>query len=365
MATTIHVRFATNRNRVSGSELFGTSFEGGDATRYVTGTIDVVRLSSLPDTGWTPLSETLAIDPPSPALEARWSHRPKRTRPPSAWPHSPRTGARRRWKNPSGYGIILLPGFASTLSMPSRRAAQIAFAYRAADIFCFSWPANGQGEQNDYRLDRRDAEEIGPGDRRRAGPVPRHHRRHAEGAAANHPWPAIPWARSPFGRRSRSSAASSRSSSRRGHSTGLLLAADEDDDALPIQQARPLVKLARRVSVYTAGGDLALGVSQIVNGKPRLGHGGPRNLASLPKSVTRIDCSDVAATQGDHGETHFSHQYYRLAPRVIADIVQVLAGTPPNAIAGRLADPTNRPGAASRPSMRAPRTCPARSRRTR
>ena len=70
-----------------------------------------------------------------------------------------------------------------------------------------------------------------------------------------------------------------------------------------------------------------------------MGHHGPRNLASFPPTVTRIDCSDVAATQGDSGETHFSHQYYRLAPRVIADVVQVIAGKPPNQISGRLPDP--------------------------
>jgi hypothetical protein len=70
-----------------------------------------------------------------------------------------------------------------------------------------------------------------------------------------------------------------------------------------------------------------------------MGHYGPRDLASFPPTVTRIDCSDVAATQGDGGETHFSHQYYRLAPRVIADVVQVIAGKAPNQISGRLADP--------------------------
>ncbi|MFL5181656.1 MAG: hypothetical protein ACJ8CQ_14155, partial [Microvirga sp.] len=36
---------------------------------------------------------------------------------------------------------------------------------------------------------------------------------------------------------------------------------------------------------------------------------------------------------------HFSHQYYRLAPRVIADVVQVIAGKAPNQISGRLPGP--------------------------
>lgn len=76
-----------------------------------------------------------------------------------------------------------------------------------------------------------------------------------------------------------------------------------------------------------------------MNGRPPLGLWGPRDLGSLPKSTTAVDCSDVAATQGDDGESHFSHQYYRLSPRVIPDVVQVLNETPPDKIIGRLRHP--------------------------
>src|SRR5215211_7569223 len=67
---TIRVRFATNRNRVTGAALFGNNFEGNDPKRYVTGSIDVERRSNLPDTGWSPLPGTLVIDPPTTPLVA-------------------------------------------------------------------------------------------------------------------------------------------------------------------------------------------------------------------------------------------------------------------------------------------------------
>src|SRR5215210_2482046 len=160
--TRIQVRFATNRNRVAGGALFGSDFANSNPKQYVTGSIDVVRLSNLPDTGWAPLIDTLVIDPPTPRLAAVLAE---------AHPtETPATGLvafaeeRRQAKAMAaapGYGLILLPGFASTFVDALRRAAQIAFAYRAADIFCFSWPANGRVNLTDYRLDRRDAEQSG------------------------------------------------------------------------------------------------------------------------------------------------------------------------------------------------------------
>src|SRR6478736_197236 len=345
--TRIHVRFATNRNQIAGGALFGKDFANNEPKQYVTGSIDVVRLSNLPDTGWTPLIDTLVIDPPTPRLETVLA---------DAHPtETPATGLvafadeRRQAQAMAaapGYGLILLPGFASTFIDALRRAAQIAFAYRAADIFCFSWPANGRVNLADYRLDRLDAESSGQAiadalaqflakiRSMPAGQRPTIHVVcHSMGAFAFR-------AAVQVIRRAQADLIKTRA-----FEGALLMAADEDDDALSDEnRLGPLLKLARRVAAYAAGGDLALGIAQVVNGRPRLGHWGPRNLTSFPKSVTRIDCSDVAATQGDHGETHFSHQYYRLAPRVIADVVQVFAGKQPSEITGRLADPANPAG---------------------
>jgi len=116
--TRIHVRFATNRNQIAGGALFGNDFANNDPKQYVTGSIDVVRLSNLPDTGWTPLIDTLVIDPPTPRLETVLA---------DAHPtETPATGLvafadeRRQAQAMAaapGYGLILLPGFASTFGV--------------------------------------------------------------------------------------------------------------------------------------------------------------------------------------------------------------------------------------------------------
>jgi hypothetical protein len=57
---TIRVRFATNRNRVTGASLFGNVFRGqrSEALRDRLGRSSE-RRSNLPDTGWSPLPATL------------------------------------------------------------------------------------------------------------------------------------------------------------------------------------------------------------------------------------------------------------------------------------------------------------------
>ena len=120
--------------------------------------------------------------------------------------------------------------------------------------------------------------------------------------------------------------------------SAFLVAADVNYDALSkAKEFQPVIKLAKQVPVYKNGGDLALSLSNIINKYPRLGAWGPRDLSKLPMTVTSVDCSDVASTQGDNGETHYGHQYYRLSPWVIKDAVQVLAGISPDQIEGRLA----------------------------
>lgn len=60
MPDTIRVRFATNRNPVPGPTLFGPKFRDNDPKHYVTGSINVIRLSNLPDTGWGTGSQLIA-----------------------------------------------------------------------------------------------------------------------------------------------------------------------------------------------------------------------------------------------------------------------------------------------------------------
>ncbi len=351
---TIRVRFATNRNRVTGASLFGNVFEGNDPKRYVTGSIDVERRSNLPDTGWSPLPATLAIDPPTTPLVANVGA-PVAAAAGAPAGQTPATGIIAFAKEQSAaktataaaaaaapsFGLVLLPGFASTFLDAMRRAAQIASAYKAANVFCFSWPANGKVQLDDYQADRVDAEKSGQAI---ADALAQFLATIKAMPAAQRPTiHVVCHSMGAFAFRAAVQAIGSSHPDliqTRAFEGALLMAADEDDDALSDPaRLRPLLALARRTTSYIAGGDLALLVAQVVNGRPRMGHHGPRNLASFPPTVTRIDCSDVAATQGDAGETHFSHQYYRLAPRVIADVVQVIAGKPPNQISGRLPDP--------------------------
>ncbi len=118
-----------------------------------------------------------------------------------------------------------------------------------------------------------------------------------------------------------------------------LMAADEDADAL----ARPeklakLLRLANRVHVYNARDDVALQVSDRTKGNPdRLGTDGPENLDLLDERVIAIDCSDISDTITAHGR----HQYYRLRPEAIEDVVATLRGEPQEDREGRV---TIRPG---------------------
>ncbi|MBB4284675.1 alpha/beta hydrolase [Roseospira goensis] len=103
-----------------------------------------------------------------------------------------------------------------------------------------------------------------------------------------------------------------------------LMAADEDDDCFEhADKLKPLTELARRIHVYHAETDLALEVSDKTKfNRDRLGTAGPRTFSGLDTRITAVDCTDVAATEIEHG----CHQYYRLRPEVIRDVRAVLAG---------------------------------------
>jgi esterase/lipase superfamily enzyme len=352
-AAQIRVRFATNRNPVNGPALFGNEFREDDPTSYVTGSIEVARLSNLPDTGWTPRPQTLQIDEPA----ERLADVATATAGPSAGAVStPARGilefAEERMASEESdvftasaaqFGLVLLPGFASTFLDSMRRAAQVAHAYGAADVFCFSWPANGIVDLENYQLDRDDAKASAPAMAnalaqlfallQRIEEVRRpklHLVAHSMGVfALRH---AVQQIR----------AEQPHLVEQRTFHSALLMAGDEDDDALSDEnRLRPLLKIARRVAIYCCHSDVPLGISQGpgLNGA-RLGHRGPRSWDDLPtKGVELVDCSDVATTQDDFGRTHFGHQYYRLSSRVITDVVQVLAGRAPQQIGGRMLDP--------------------------
>lgn len=251
----VRVRFATNRNRVKGDALFGDMFQNGNPKTYVTGSIEVVRLSSKPDNGWWPVPSTLIVDPPTTALVRPLVGRSGTMTSATGILEFARSRKEEhdRAKRAVGYGLVLLPGFASTFDDAMRRAAQVCTGYKAEDIFCFSWPANGRVNLDDYRKDRDDA--LASGDAIADAlaqlfafmvALPEKRRptlnlvAHSMGTfALRHAIQAIK-ARYPDLVKNRVFAGA------------LLMAADEDDDALSdASRLRPLLTLARRTAAYS------------------------------------------------------------------------------------------------------------------
>jgi esterase/lipase superfamily enzyme len=114
----------------------------------------------------------------------------------------------------------------------------------------------------------------------------------------------------------------------------VLAAADEDEDAFEdAKELRYLPRLGTRVTVYHTREDWILSTLSSVtkfNG-PRLGVGGPENMAMISDKVTAVDVSDAIAPTEDFQ----SHQYYRISPAVRNDIVAVLAGERQDKITNR------------------------------
>ena len=122
----------------------------------------------------------------------------------------------------------------------------------------------------------------------------------------------------------------------RAFDNAFLMASDINDDALEKDDwLGPLLRLSRQVHVYHAFNDSALSLSDFKpNHGARLGHYGPANMAMLSDRVCAVDCAGVSWTPGP---AHVRHQYYRLAPEVVADVRQVLSGRTPDEVKGRVA----------------------------
>ncbi|MGJ5081801.1 alpha/beta hydrolase [Bradyrhizobium sp. HKCCYLS3013] len=333
MTDKVRVRFATNRNPISGPDLFGPKYRDNNPKHYVTGSIDVYRLSNLPDTGWVPDSNSVQIDPPIDASVFQ----------PTTQNHNDivafardRVAAELASARASQYGLILLPGFDSTFLGSMSRAAQVMSNYKAADIFCFSWPSQGKLDLASYKADRdaaaKSANAVADSLRRLFAVL--------RALKANLPvLHLVPHSMGNYALQNAVQLIPAKERNTLLFESAFLMAADVNYDALSkASELKPLITLAKKVLVYKNGGDLALSLSGsiLLNNYPRLGQWGPRDLSKLSKTVNSIDCSDVGSTQGDDGGSHYGHQYYRLSPWVLNDVVQVLAGIPANKIAGRL-----------------------------
>ncbi|MFC1460591.1 alpha/beta hydrolase [Microvirga arabica] len=237
------------------------------------------------------------------------------------------------------YGLVLLPGFASTFRIAMSRAAQIAYAYDANEVFCFSWPANGRVNIPDYLLDQEDAKASAPAI---ADALSQLFAFLLSTDAANRPTlNIVAHSMGTFALRHALQIIESKDASLMAKTLFdrvLLMASDENYQALGLkEELEPLVRLAQTVTVYWARDDIPLWLSQQINRQARLGNYGPYRLADLPSTVTSIDCSAWSETKGDPGgEKHWGHQYYRLSAPVINDVKQVLEGKAPNEIEPRL-----------------------------
>jgi esterase/lipase superfamily enzyme len=286
----------------------------------------------LPDSGWVPEPNSLQVDPP---IDAAIYQPELHGRHDIVSFARDRVAAELTAVGAPSYGLVLLPGFDSTFLASMSRAAQVMHNYRAADVFCFSWPSQGKLDLPSYKADRdaamKSANAIADSLRKlfavltqlKANLSVLHIVAHSMGNyALRHAVQLIP----------------AKERNKRLFESAFLMAADENYDSLSkAKELNPLITLAKKVPVYKNGGDFALTVSNVINNYPRLGAWGPRDLRKLPATVTSVDCSDVGSTQGDNGETHYGHQYYRLSHWVIKDVIQVLAGISPDQIEGRLA----------------------------
>jgi hypothetical protein len=120
---------------------------------------------------------------------------------------------------------------------------------------------------------------------------------------------------------------------------GLLMAADEDDNALTEPtKLKALLTLADHIDVYTNESDMAMLLSSIANLHVPMGWFGPSDFGQLPSKVVWIDCTDVGTTYENNGDSDWGHQYFRNSHAVTADVHQVLEGIPPDKVTPRLPD---------------------------
>ena len=115
-----------------------------------------------------------------------------------------------------------------------------------------------------------------------------------------------------------------------------LTGADDNDEAFDEDDLlRPLPDLAKQVTVYCNPGDKALFTSMTTKtlGK-RLGQNGPKEVINVA-NLGAVNIEDVLPASGDDFTGHF---YYRRNHEVHADMLYLMAGTPPAQAPGR--DPT-------------------------
>lgn len=230
--------------------------------------------------------------------------------------------------------LVMIHGYATTFQQAIEGAAKTLEAYKAANlnIILFSWPSDGAHAPKDYGNDRLDAHASGPAFARgllklveflgQGDPCGRkiHLLAHSMGNYVL--------------RNALQELQGQMSGSRMPcvFENIFSMAADEDSDALDSEEKwKHLPDLCRSLNIYINKYDKALLGSNLTKGNPeRMGNFGPDKPMDLPAKVTVIDVS------ADMGLTDVvGHGYYDEHPRVIDDVLMVLAGTAPSKVTGR------------------------------
>ncbi len=234
--------------------------------------------------------------------------------------------------------LCFIPGFNYSFKDSIERAAFLAALYSkdnasALVAFVFSWPSDSKLSLNAYLSDRMDAELSGPaiaraaarltdlyvklvrgqGDRLDCGQR-LHLVAHSMGAhALKHA--VMAFNRLPGARLVRI------------FETAIIAGGDTERDALELpEKMAPLARLAKQVHCYINAKDKPLELSdEVVEPRDRLGSYGPLDPTvtetfGVPLSI--VDCRNADFP----GQDATRHQYYRVSPRVIRDIVEVMEG---------------------------------------
>ncbi len=231
--------------------------------------------------------------------------------------------------------IIMIHGYATSFRQAIEGAQKTKEAYGALNpnIVLFSWPSDGRHAPHDYGNDRHDAKASGLAFARglmklldflqQGDPCGRriHLLAHSMGNyvlrnALQELEKMVPGATMPCV-----------------FDNILSMAADEDADALdcPEKWGR-LAQLCRGLHIYINRYDKALLGSDLTKGNPaRMGNIGPARPKDLPNGVTVIDVSGTDGLLDIVG-----HGYYDTEKKVIADVLQVLAGIQPDKVTGRV-----------------------------
>jgi esterase/lipase superfamily enzyme len=343
VAKMIRVHFATNRNPTGDDELFGSTFRTVPPL-FLTGTIDVYHQSGDPIPNWCPDKKSLHIDPVPKAAAltiAQAVEAARSTNDTITEFVKPSTRMEMETDSGKNLGIVFLPGFASTFCSAMSNSAQIASAYEANRVFCFSWPSLGTFGLIEYFKDRDSAYQSGSAI---ALALSRVFSILLGLETSNRPNLRIVC--HSMGNRALSAAIQNISISApellstNYFQYALLMAADEDNNALQEQnKLKQLLTLADNIDVYTNTSDLAMFLSWIANSfVPPLGWYGPADFEKLLDKVVLIDCTDVGNTQENDGSTDWGHQYFRNSQPVAGDVHQVLRGIPPDKVTPRIPD---------------------------